>query len=155
MEFRANYLYLLYMFYIYTYTYIHIHIHIYIQEEMQMWFASTRAPTCATKTSGCAQIFCTKVWRGAQRQCAKIPLGPSHKTFCAKVHSVPQRLCTKFESSPRIFVCCTKSWCAQRLCTHKVFVHTKPSCAPRSLHTDNPNGSGIVVLNNRNTINII
>ena len=72
-----------------------------VQEEMQMWFASTRAPTCITKTSGGTQRLCTKVGRGAQSQCAKVPWGPSDKTFCTKVQSVPERLCTRFETTPR------------------------------------------------------
>jgi hypothetical protein len=107
-------------------------VYTYIQEEMQIWFASTRAPMCTTKTSGCVRRLCTKVGRGAQRQCAKVSWVPSHKTLCAKVESVPQRLRTKFESSPRNlrahkgFVYIKYLWTQSLRALHQVYTQTTP-----------------------------
>ncbi len=70
------------------------------------------------------------------------------------VGAVPQNVMCKGSIGPtkaayKVWILPTQSSCAQRLCLHQVFVDTKPSCAPPSLHTDNPNGYTEVVLNNR------
>ncbi len=120
-----------------------------------MWFASTRTPTCTTKISGGAQRLCTKVWQGAKRQCAKVSWARPTKRSVQRINGSLKGCVHSLNPPHAIFERSTKSLCAQRLCLHKVFVHTKPSRTPRNLHTDNPNGSGIVVFNNRKTINII
>ena len=113
---------------------------------MQMWFASTRVSTCTTKTSGGEHGICTKVGLRAQRQCAKVSWGPSHKCS-AQMFNRSHKGCAQSLNPPHaIFVRSTKSFCAQRLCfTQSCCAHKARSA--RSLHTDNANGSGIVVLN--------
>ena len=93
-----------------------------------------------------------KGWAGRTKNVCKGFVGPVPQNVVYKAVIGPakaERLCTKFESTPR-------NICA----LHQVFVCSKALStqrigAPRSLHTDNPNGSGIVVLNNSNTMNMI
>ena len=87
-----------------------------------------------------------KGWASRTKTVCKGFLGPVAQMFCTNVQSVPQSLCTKFESSPRnlcalhqVFLC-TKALLTQSCCAHK-------ARSARSLHTDNANGSGIVMLN--------